>query len=86
MIEGIINSSWWEAAFYEDCLDQIKSPNQSDVFHTPENLPCTNFSDLIRKYPEISHQILDKCINETDTYTTYNFRLFENTFYVKNCK
>lgn len=67
--EAIIESEWWEAAFFSLERGKTKEDNQY----------CNNFHKLIKNHPDLALKAQDRCIQyNSDDNISYDFRLFED--------
>ncbi|XP_053645950.2 transient receptor potential cation channel subfamily A member 1 homolog [Cherax quadricarinatus] len=52
------------------------------VFIGPNGHKCENFRNIIKHHPDLALKLQDKCITYSDSEVTYDFRLFEDNFYI----
>ncbi|KAG7159979.1 Transient receptor potential cation channel subfamily A member 1-like 2 [Homarus americanus] len=72
VVETIVRSQWWEAGF--------------GVVKKHEDVPCTNFRELIKLYPFLAQVVMDHCTSVTEKCTLYDFRLLEDNYCIKEDK
>ena len=77
VLEAIIESDWAVAAF-----DHFYCPKMRDGPYPPE--PCPSMRVLMRDYPRLACQLMDKLIIEDTDSKTYDFSLFEQIYFIKS--